>query len=513
VRYAVALAVAALFGLSAQPASAATVSATVSHGFDPGVPAKGVPPVMTTSSSLRIDAPAGETNTVTARLVGIDVVEVQDTSTPPAAGAGCTRPSESVVRCAVEGPLVVNAALGDGNDSWESGAVDARVNGGAGDDRLHGAGRLTGGSGDDVLTGIALPTGPPTVTVLDGGTGADRMSEGVVSYAGRTQPVTVDLADPGTDGAAGEGDVIEQAAGVTGGNGNDVLLGTDGPDQLNGGRGVDRLEGRGGDDDLAGAGQLDAGDGDDTINGDGTLLGGDGNDTLRGSAGGAIADGGPGDDSVAESASASPDHQGLGTGPIVLIGGPGDDAVGAGGSGAVPALLDGGEGNDAVWGGNIADRGDAGPGDDTIRPFAGDTIGRLACGAGSDVIEPSGVGNLARPECERVRPFFGAEGGKNLFPRRPKTTRRVARFRFAQTCGGLADIGAARKCLVRVELRTTTGRLIGLSSVRLHGGGKATVRVPLGRSLAHGKVAVRLHILGADVHGRQEALNGGWVAR
>ena len=385
--------------------------------------------------------------------------------------------------------------------------------------------------------------------MLDGGAGADRMSGGLASYAGRKEAVTVDLADAGTDGAPGEGDVIENATGAIGGGGDDVLLGSDGPDALYGGSGADRIDARAGDDiadggrppsnipvggqadgapptpdrqeqvvggpgndEVAGTGELDGGDGDDVVRGDGTLSGGEGNDIVRAGAPGAIADGGPGNDSVAEEAPGDMAPSGLGTGPIGLAGGPGDDAVGPGSVGAIPARLDGGDGNDVLWAGNVGDRGDAGPGNDTVRLVFGDTAGRVSCGAGTDLAEPSGQTNPAPRSCERVRPFFGAEGDRITFPRRPAIAHGVARFRFAQTCGGLLSVGVVDKCLVRVELRTMRGALIGLASVRLHGGGATTVRVALRHGLADRRMAIHLHILGSDRTARQEALNGGWVA-
>ena len=244
-RYALVLPVAAALLAVAAPAAGA---ATVTHNFDPGLPAKGVPPTVSTSSSVRVNAPSGEVNTMTLRPAGTDVIEVEDTTTPERAGAGRTQQSPTVVRCAVGGPLTVNATLGDTDDAWESGAVNATVNGGSGNDRLHAAGRLVGGDGDDTLTAIdaSAVTGGPTV--LDGGAGADHLTGGVVSYATRTAPVTVDLADPATDGAPGEGDVIAAAQGAIGGAGDDTLLGTDGPDALYGGPGSDRVGGRSGDD-------------------------------------------------------------------------------------------------------------------------------------------------------------------------------------------------------------------------------------------------------------------------
>src|SRR4051794_36308111 len=111
-------------GAGADGASAATVSATITHGLDPGDPGKGVPPSVTTSSSLQVNAGSGEANAIVVRGGGTDVVEVEDTAVAMRAGSGCTAAGANVVRCAVGGQLTVNGTLGDGNDTWDSGEFD-----------------------------------------------------------------------------------------------------------------------------------------------------------------------------------------------------------------------------------------------------------------------------------------------------------------------------------------------------------------------------------------------------
>ena len=61
----------------------------------------------------------------------------------------------------------------------------------------------------------------------------------------------MDLADPASDGEAGEGDRVSGFTQVTTGRGDDVLAGTSAAEQLNGGGGGDRIYARGGDDLIA----------------------------------------------------------------------------------------------------------------------------------------------------------------------------------------------------------------------------------------------------------------------
>ena len=116
----------------------------------------------------------------------------------------------------------------------------------------------------------------------------------------RLGPVTVDLADPAPDGAAGERDTLIAVENVLGsGASGDVLRGDDGPNVLRGEGGEDRLVGGGGDDALAGGGVLDGGAGDDVLtggDGDDELRGGAGADRLAGLGGADVLDAGAGDD-------------------------------------------------------------------------------------------------------------------------------------------------------------------------------------------------------------------------
>jgi len=195
---------------------------------------------------------------------------------------------------------------GDGNDDLTAGIDDIELNGGTGDDDLRGAEKpwtigggdvLLGGDGDDLLIddlgADVMDGGPGRGTLsggsaddrLDGGGGPDRLYGGpggdaldagdglgsdrdtldggsnggrsygrkvdVVSYAGRGQPVVVDLADPDrSQGEAGEGDSVRRIEDVKGGDGADVLLGDGGRNTLKGGNGDDRITGRRGNDRL-----------------------------------------------------------------------------------------------------------------------------------------------------------------------------------------------------------------------------------------------------------------------
>jgi hypothetical protein len=178
---------------------------------------------------------------------------------------------------------------GPGDDTLE-GLVPATelghfLDGGPGDDVIRGSGTLYGGAGRDVLLGgpgsdflSGDGDAPLEPDVIDGGGGR---SDWVV-FAGATEPVVVDLADPGPDG----GDSVTNVEGAVGGEGDDRLVGTDGDNWLDGRGGDDVIVARGGNDRLrgqAGDDSLDGGAGDDRLEGDtgrDRLTGGDGDDEL-----------------------------------------------------------------------------------------------------------------------------------------------------------------------------------------------------------------------------------------
>ena len=149
--------------------------------------------------------------------------------------------------------------------SWDGGAGADTLIGAAGDDVLRGgpgSDVLIGGAGQDVLWG-SDEFAEPASDHLDGGPDID-----LVTYSYRVGPVRVDLADPGPDGAPGEGDQLVSIEGAHGGHGSDVLIGDAGPNDLLGGAGNDVLDGGDGNDRLVGglgADRLFAGAGDDLL--------------------------------------------------------------------------------------------------------------------------------------------------------------------------------------------------------------------------------------------------------
>ena len=270
---------------------------------------------------------------------------------------------------------------------------------------------VIGGAGDDNLT-TAFGN-----DVLIGGFGSDVMNGGlgagdVVSYAGRTDAVTVALGAPGAgdgsanDGPAGARDTINDAdiEGIAGGDGPDVLSGdvAGGNLTINGGAGNDTITGGSGSEVLLGGDDndvLDGGFGSDVLDGGA----GAGDRASYASRGEAVAvdlgNGGADDGSVNDGPSGSRDTiqdvEGvLGgssgdnitgstvTSPLTLEGGGGGDHI-RGGLG--PNTIRGQGGNDDLEGRGQADLLDGGDGHDTMDGLGGaDT---LLGGAGFDSID------------------------------------------------------------------------------------------------------------------------------
>lgn len=135
----------------------------------------------------------------------------------------------------------------DGQDEIRAGEGDDELEGGDGDDEL------VGEAGDDLLLGD--PGTRVGADTMRGGDGVD-----TVSYAVKSDPVTVDFDGAADDGAAGEADNVGiDVENVLGGRGADTLLGDARANALTGGDGDDRLEGG------EGADTLDGEAGDDTI--------------------------------------------------------------------------------------------------------------------------------------------------------------------------------------------------------------------------------------------------------
>ncbi len=294
---------------------------------------------------------------------------------------------------------------GDGRDSLDGGAGDDTLEAGRGADTIAtGSGHdlVRAGGGDDlILVG-------PGVHEIHAGDGQDTLeidAGALLPGPGAPRDLHIDL-EAGTwalrsagddTGPAIAADVVEALEHVTmrggglalvvtgsaigniltGGDGDDRILGGLGADTLNGGDGDNLLEGGAGHDSLtSGTGNslLDGGDGNDS------LFGGDGADTLLGGAGDDSADGGTGADSLLGGAgndSLYGDYQADTLrghdGDDRLSGGAGFDRVfGGAGNDSITDYL----GNDTLWGG---------AGHDTIRD--NDGINVIHAGAGNDEVD------------------------------------------------------------------------------------------------------------------------------
>lgn len=304
-----------------------------------------------------------ERNVLSATSDGSSAL-ITDAAAPLEAGPGCIRVSLGQVRCALRlQSTSMELSSGGGDD-----VLDARMSprgfsfrGGEGDDELWlspGGGSGYGGPGADVIHG-----GPGNDAVIDSeSTGRDIYDLGGGSnslYYTRGEPVVIDLAA----GAGGAADGEDTLAGVTtaqGGNGNDVLRGTDAGEELNGGSGSDRIEGRGGADRLYG--------GIESPGHNDTILGGDGKDRIEAAPLGSItADGGQGDD--------------------VIVGGEKQD------------LVQGGPGRDVIGPFGRDDRADGGSGDDHVSVTSSD--GRQRCGSGRDVASETNLSARPGTDCEQ----------------------------------------------------------------------------------------------------------------
>ena len=258
------------------------------------------------------EAAAGEVNAVEAvetydEAERSSIVLIEDDGAAISAGSGCVPLDVHRVRCTakyVGSSAAIEIRVGDGDDS-------ARVDT---DDVTNVS--FFGGDGDDTLAG-----GARADDFFHGGAGADVMSGGtgfardVVSYRGRTRPITATLDGLANDGERGEADTVgTDIEGVLGGWSSDTLLGNGRPNYLAGGPGGDLVVGAGGGDVLygnRGNDKIVGGRGWDGIDG------GSGNDTIRCGGGADGCQGGPGAD--------------------VITGGPGTDN------------LNGGAGNDTLY--------------------------------------------------------------------------------------------------------------------------------------------------------------------
>jgi Ca2+-binding RTX toxin-like protein len=160
----------------------------------------------------------------------------------------------------------------DGNDTISGGNLAESLSGGAGNDTIDGgdgSDSISGGTGNDTLNGDA---GNDTISISDGGDtidgGADNDTLEIQSALDTQINIATGVTDVG--GVAGTAMNIEN---VTGGTGNDNIIGDAGNNTLTGLGRIDILRGEGGNDTLIG------GDGEDV------LWDEDGRDSIDGGAG------------------------------------------------------------------------------------------------------------------------------------------------------------------------------------------------------------------------------------
>ncbi len=391
---------------------------------------------------------------------------------------------------------------GAGNDVLDGGAGDDRLIGGAGDDSLTGgsgfdtadysadgsgvtvnlgAGTASGAtSGNDTLSGIEnvigggggdTLTGDNNANQLQGGAGNDRL----IGNGGNDildGGLGKDTADYSTDSAGfaanlasgiaiGTGSGIDTLIGIesltggngndwlvgdlnantlAGGNGNDLLMADAGDDTLQGGSGDDTLQGGAGNDALNGNNGNDTADysndtagvvanltagtatgaaaGSDTLLSIENLVGGIGNDTLTGDRGNNTLNGGAGDDAI--SGSTGNDTIDGGAGNDTLDGGKGTDTADFGSdTGGVTASLvagtatgslsgtdtltgfenlNGGSGNDTLTGDANSNVLSGDVGNDTLTGGGGSDT--LIVGDGNDVLVYSAVSDSTGSGCD-----------------------------------------------------------------------------------------------------------------
>jgi Ca2+-binding RTX toxin-like protein len=345
---------------------------TVAGDRTPGTAANGDDFVAGELSSGLLVFTAGQTTrTITVQVAGDTVAEGAEGFVVRlfGAGAGATLGTAQAAAIIDSDDIFTGTT---GSDTLRATPSGDTLDGGEGNDVLSGnsgADVILGGSGDDTITG---------------GAGADMLSGGegdrdLLSYAGATTGVTVDLALGRGTGGDAQGDTLEGFEILRGRSGDDSLVGDAADNTLAGGIGADTLVGGDGNDRLEG-GVIPANPGTpDTAN---RLVGGGGDDTFVVGTDADIvveeADGGT-DTLIALQSFALPDHVErlvLGAGALegtgndldnVIRGATGDNLL-RGEAGA--DTLYGDDGADTLVGGNGADMLVAGDGADLLRYLA-----------------------------------------------------------------------------------------------------------------------------------------------
>jgi hypothetical protein len=227
---------------------------------------------------LRYDAAPGTGEFL--RVTKPDAATIRFVSGDTLTADGCTG-GGGQVDCAAAGIARVVVNLGDGNDSLNlppfiaaTFTVAMTVDGGPGVDSIHTSTQadvVTGGSDGDFVNGHG------GADAISGGTGFDSVSFfGLAGVRASLDDVANDGQGNGVEGANVHSDVED----LSGGDGDDVLIGSAKANELDGGDGNDTLDGRGGLD------RYTLGNGNDTAlarDGLGERIAcGDGNDTVTG---------------------------------------------------------------------------------------------------------------------------------------------------------------------------------------------------------------------------------------
>jgi Ca2+-binding RTX toxin-like protein len=266
-----------LFALNL-PAPVAEVRSVVLLAYDPAGNVSGPSRTVTIGSSAADSLTGTTTRDVMIGSTGNDVISGGEGNDLLQGGLGADYLDGSDGNDTLVGGVFFDPAppSGDGNDTLIGGLGDDVLRGGDGDDIL------LGGPGTDNLRGDA---GNDT---LDGGEGFDFISYWML---GITEDLRLDFSNFGSenslsfpDGRGGIDFVSNvERLGLTGGSGNDILIGSqtlpngvggeEGSDSITGGRQNDSLEGGPGNDTLRG------------LEGADTIAGQDGTDVLHGGPG------------------------------------------------------------------------------------------------------------------------------------------------------------------------------------------------------------------------------------
>lgn len=185
--------------------------------------------------TLTVVAGTGFANRITVLQTSPAAVRVRDALRPITTSFPCTNLAANEISCPANFAQRLDVSLQDGDDTAHNATLRSAV--------------LRGGPGQDVLSGAG------GADVFVGGLGRD-----TVTYQARTAAVSVRLDGIALDGQPGEqDDVRPDVEDVTGGRGDDQLVGSAVANRLSGAAGDDVLLG------LGGADLLDGGAGADEV--------------------------------------------------------------------------------------------------------------------------------------------------------------------------------------------------------------------------------------------------------